>query len=472
MKIIIKVLSVFLMCLVFAPLLLACQGDKNPSDTSATTTEPEQDTSAHVTPPLKLISDGKTEYVIVRSESNETTPETTAAVALNNAIKAACGSYSKITTDWERNPVKEYEICIGKLTRSGEYYNIDTDSLENDEFIVKACDTRLVMIGKTSYGTKMAVEWFIENYLSASDGSVTELSLPSDFSYIGKFVQPQNIRIMTQNLLATDTEYPDLIASSDTWAARIKVDLSKHTIAARQPRVLSIISTYRPDSMGVQECSALWRSYFNAKLKTIGYSYIGASKNPKIGIIYNSNTLKPIANASFWLTEQPETLKISTEWGAASDGLTERLGMYVVFEVIATGERYIHFNTHLDTAKNSIIQTKQTEVLLDYIKTVSEKYDGIPVVLTGDFNYDSSSSAYKTLLSTTLGDTKQLCAQSSGGGSFNKFIGKDYASLPIDQIVATADGFEFSEYRVIYDTFDGYFVSDHYAVIADISIKK
>ena len=93
MKKLIKVLSVFLMCLVFAPLLLACQGGTPPSDTSATTTEPEQDTSAHVTQPLKLISDGKTEYVIVRPESNETIPETTAAVALNNAIKAACGSY-------------------------------------------------------------------------------------------------------------------------------------------------------------------------------------------------------------------------------------------------------------------------------------------------------------------------------------------------------------------------------------------
>lgn len=93
-------------------------------------------------------------------------------------------------------------------------------------------------------------------------------------------------------------------------------------------------------------------------------------------------------------------------------------------------------------------------------------------MLTGDFNFNSESSAYKTLLSTTLGDTKKLCDISSGGGSFNKFIGRDYASLPIDQIVATKSGFIFDEYKVIYDTFDGRFASDHYAVLADIAIKN
>ena len=53
----------------------------------------------------------------------------------------------------------------------------------------------------------------------------------------------------------------------------------------------------------------------------------------------------------------------------------------------------------------------------------------------------------------------------------NKFIGEHYASEPIDQIVATKDGFIFHEYKVLYDTVDGCFLSDHYAVIADMEIK-
>ena len=157
--------------------------------------------------------------------------------------------------------------------------------------------------------------------------------------------------------------------------------------------------------------------------------------------------------------------------GKPSDGLTERLGMYIIFEVIATGKRFIMFNTHIDTAKNNTVQSKQTQVLLDYIVKAQEKYPGLPVVMTGDFNYNMSSAHYKVLMSTTLGDTKKLSLKSEGGGSFNKFIGQSYATQPIDQIVATKDGFVFHAYKVLYDTVDGCFISDHYAVIADMEIK-
>ena len=275
---------------------------------------------------------------------------------------------------------------------------------------------------------------------------------------------------MTQNLLATDTEYEENV-KDPKWANLIKVDLSKHTLVARQPRVLDLFETYAPDAIGIQECSASWRNYFDKNLSKIGYRRVGASKNQKIGIIYNTNTLKMIDSASFWLSEDPEKLKISSEWGKPSDGLTERLGMYIIFEVIATGKRFIMFNTHIDTAKNNTVQSKQTQVLLDYIVKAQEKYPGLPVVMTGDFNYNMSSAHYKVLMSTTLGDTKKLSLKSEGGGSFNKFIGQSYATQPIDQIVATKDGFVFHAYKVLYDTVDGCFISDHYAVIADMEIK-
>ena len=351
-----------------------------------------------------------------------------------------------------------------------EYYDVDASSIPQDEFIVKVYGTRLVLLGNSEYGTAKAAEWFIATYLSATDGSVKEITVPANLSHSAKFEQPKTIRIRSQNLLGTDTEYEGYV-KDPYWAERIKVDLSQHTLAVRQPRMLDLFSTYAPDAIGVQECSSDWRTYFDKNLSKIGYRRIGASKNQKIGIIFNASTLKMITHNSFWLTEDPEKLKISNEWGTASDGLTERLGMYVVFEVIATGQRFIMFNTHIDTNKNSTIQSKQTQVLLDYIVAVQEKYPGLPVVMTGDFNYNMSSNHYKVLMSTTLGDTKKLSLKSEGTGSFNKFIGQHYASEPIDQIVATKDGFVFHEYKVLYDTVDGCFLSDHYAVIADMEIK-
>lgn len=454
------------------PLLAACTRPGNDGHNAASTTS--ADPAATTAPsadasPLALVADGKPQYTIVRPDKADQS-EIDAAVAINQAIKRLCGSQFKITTDWERNPVVDKEICVGSLTRNGSYYELSADGLKSNEFRVAVRGTRLILIGATAYGTAQAAEWLISNYIEkAADGST--LSIPANLDYTGSFELPTGLRIMTQNLLATDEEYENN-AKDPAFAAKMTAKLSEHTIAKRIPRMLSLIETNKPDSLGVQECSKNWRAYFDNKLPAIGYTRIGADKNEKIGIIYNRATVKAIEDGSFWLTEAPESLKISKEWGSTSDGLTERLGMYVVFEVVATGERYIHFNTHIDTAKNGMIQTKQIEVVLDYIARVSAKHENAPVVLTGDFNFNSNGSAYKVTLRDTLGDTRSLCKSSSGGGSFNKFIGRDYASLPIDHIMATRDGFIFNTYKVIYDTFDGCFVSDHYAVIADIEIKK
>lgn len=477
MKKAIRIIALLLACITVLPMLFACDGDDGSQSDGTTPADPNvPDTTpaaAETTPApepsaLKLFADGNTDFVILRPDSEAAVVEAKAASDLSSAFRAATGKVIKIATDWKKNPVNEYEICIGNVNRNGEYYDIDAAAIPQDEFVVKACDTRLVLLGANEYGTSKAVEWLIATYFATT--GVTEVIIPADFSYSAKYETPKTIRIMTQNLLATDTEYEGYV-KDPKWADRIKVDLSQHTLSVRQPRILDLFEKYAPDAIGVQECAADWRNYFDKNLSKIGYRRIGASKNQKIGILYNSKTLKMVTHNSFWLSEDPEKLKISAEWGSPSDGLTERLGMYVVFEVLATGEQFIMFNTHIETTKNNTVQSKQTQVLLDYIEKIQEKYPGLPVVMTGDFNYNMSSNHYDVLMSTTLGDTKKLSLKSEGGGSFNKFIGEHYASEPIDQIVATKDGFIFHEYKVLYDTVDGCFLSDHYAVIADMEIK-
>lgn len=466
-KILIAILSAIT---VLTLLLSSCDFGDNPND--GTTTAGGGDES---NPPpaeeVSLFADGKSNYQIVRPDSSSKNGfDTQAAIALNNAFKSACGSYLKIVNDWSDNDATDYELCIGNVSRNGKYYDADVSALNDGQFSVKVYGKRVVFLSPTSYGVSQAVEWFIGQYLQvgSDEETLASLSLPTDFEYVGSFNVRTGVRIMTQNLLATDTEYAGYVAKG----LEISVKLEDHTLVKRQPRVLSLIKTYMPDSLGVQECSEPWRTYFDANLSSIGYKRIGASKNQKIGIIYNTDRLTVVGSGSFWLTESPESLKISKDWGSSSDGLTERLAMYVVFEVKATGERYIHFNTHLDTNKNSIIQTKQTEVILEYINKVLVQYGDIPVFLTGDFNYTSEASAYKVLTEGLLSDTKSIAMESSGSGSFNKFKGQDYASKPIDQIMTVKETVTVTKYSVVYDRFNGNFASDHYAVYVDVMLKQ
>lgn len=465
----VKKLSIFLLLLLWAALLLAACGTAD----GETGTQPESTAAAEPAGGLLLVSGGTTEYRVVRGEL---APKNVvnAAKTLFARLKDAAGESAQIVDDWI-NPQTgagptDYEICVGDISRNGKYYTVDPAAIPENSFTVRAEGTRLVIVGHDAYGTEKAVEWFIAEFFPEGK-DLSEVVIPADFAYTGSYEPRTIIRYMTQNLLAGDDEYAANM-QNPSYAARCTADLAQHTVAKRTSRVLGLIRTYQPDSLGVQECSSPWRTYFDKYLPTIGYARIGADKNQKIGIIYNTATVRVFASGSFWLTEHPEHLAISNEWGAPADGLTERLGMYVVFEIIRTGDRYIHFNTHLDTAKNSTVQGKQTEVLLEYIDKVRAEYPGVPVVMTGDFNYNKTKAAYTTLVGGPVRDAKGLAVTASGAGSFNKFIGPEYADQPIDQMLITPEGVEVLEYRVLYDKVDGCFISDHYAVLADFVIKK
>lgn len=457
-----KITVYILLAIMLLSLLASCAGG-TPAETS------EEITSAAPATGVTVTSDKQTEYVIVRPDG-EKTPDTTKAVMDLSKAFSAVGVTTKIVTDWEGAgkyliPAIDTEICVGNVARNGKYYDFDVASLEDSSFVVKIIDSRLIICGNDDLGTAKAVDWFISEF----GGRLDNLSFPADYEYRGSFDAPSGIRIMTQNLLATDEEYQNNMNDAN-YASRSTVKLEDHTLAKRHPRVLELIDKYKPDSMGVQECSSPWRTYFDANLSKINYGIVYADKNKKIAVIYNKATVKPIKNGSFWLTEKPESLSISKEWGTSSDGLTERLGMYVVFQVLATGDRYVHMNTHVDTEKNSTVQTKQTEVLLSYAEKLSKDY-AYPFFMTGDFNYTMDSSAYTTLTSGIFCDTKKNARSSSGNGSFNKFIGPEYNSKPIDQVLASKEGVTILTYKVVYDKIDGCFISDHYAVYSDVRFE-
>ncbi len=450
-------LLALLLTLIFTLALASCIGSL--PDSELTDSSDSSDNSDVTTTPddgmLKLVSGGSARYTLVRSE-RASAAVIDAALSINNAINELTGIYLPITTDHKINPVSEYEILVGSTERIGDQVSLDISGLEANSFIIRVVEKRIIILGGTDYMTIKAAEYFVENYLFTTGTDKSTLSISPDISADHQEDSSEYLKIMTQNLLATDTEYANVTT----------VDPSMHTLVKRMPRILSLITTYSPDSIGVQECSATWRSYFDVNLPRIGYSRIGADKNPKIGVIYKTATLLPIDSGSFWLTESPETLKISKEWNAT----TERLGMYVVFEVIATGERFIHFNTHFGF-DNSIFVENQTRVLLEYIKKITNKYD-YPVTVTGDFNFNSTKPYHAQLTSETLKDTKDLAIDSVGAGSFNKFRSQDYASLPIDLVLVSEADWDVIKYRIIYDTFDGYYASDHYAAISEMKLLK
>ena len=81
-------------------------------------------------------------------------------------------------------------------------------------------------------------------------------------------------------------------------------------------------------------------------------------------------------------------------------------------------------NTHFDHT-SAAAREKQAEVLIEYLKTITE----YPVVLTGDFNCESNSKAYSTILSSGVINSYDVAdnrinrsATFTNYGSSNKII--------------------------------------------------
>ncbi len=405
---------------------------------------------------LTLASGGVSEYMIVRSDKDSKVISA-ACVALNKAFEAKTGISLTIASDFEADIESPYihkaqdcEIVVGSTKRQGKYFEYDDSSLGSFDYDITVIGKRVLIAGGSDIAVTRGVDAFISAVLSGEKTDVLELPM----TYSLKYEAPasEKLTIMSLNLLATDTEYGD----------------ADHTIKKRQPRIKSIIEKHAPTSIGLQECSAVWRTWFNSVGNAMNYKRVGASKNQKISIFYDTTKLRAIENGSIWLTEKPDSLKISEAW----NGTTERLAMYVLFEVIETGERFVHVNTHIGF-DNPTLALNQAKVVRDYCESLKKTYD-CPVVCTGDFNFDKTSACYTAFTENIMCDTKDLAAKARGTGSFNKLGAEGYPKAnAIDQVMVSKDDFLVYTYDVDYTKFDGeYFYSDHYAVVATLEMTK
>lgn len=171
MKSILRIAALALMAALLC-MLPAC-GDGS-ADTAAPDTTAAPETTAAPTP-LALVTGGKSEYAIVRSETADD-EVVDAAIALYTAFTNA-GVKLSITTDWEKRDADpaarpKYEILVGHTNR--EETAAVTSRLLYDDYAVEVVGDKLVICGGGNEATVAACEWFVKQYLS---DKVTDLAL-------------------------------------------------------------------------------------------------------------------------------------------------------------------------------------------------------------------------------------------------------------------------------------------------------
>lgn len=241
------------------------------------------------------------------------------------------------------------------------------------------------------------------------------------------------------------------------------------TITNRSKVAVEVIKQYAPDSFGVQECTPRWKRILAAKLDG-KYACVGAARDyygpftEYSSIYYLKDKYTCIDSGTFWLSETPEK-----RWTKSFDSACFRVASWALLEDKTTGQRYTHINTHLDHVYETTREA-QMKVLIECVKKVA---NGSPIIMTGDFNAYENSQVY-AVACESFNDTKKVAETSDEGRTFTKYgqkAEKDHKGPGAIDFIFADKSLEVDTYKIIRNTVQDIYPSDHFPIVADIIIK-
>ena len=371
-------------------------------------------------------------YRLVYPKKNGTT-EKVAAQMIAEAVAQSSGIVIDVIHDGEAE-ASDYEILVGATNRNTEgEISAFAAKLSDLEAVVEYDGKNINLYGLNPTAVLVAANEFIAKF---TDQKAEKLSISLEASEICK--------------------YNDSILK----AMSFNVWVSGKT-AERNERVVSMVLKYLPDTVGFQEVDPVWLATLNAGLKD-QYAFVGEGRNGGNSgeynpIFYKKEVFNLIDSGTRWLSETPD--KVSK----VEESSLNRIYTYALLERKSDGKRIMVVNTHFDHT-SAAAREKQAKILVEYLKTVTD----YPIVLTGDFNCDSSSAAYSTIIKAGVSNSSDIAdkrinnvATFTNYGSSNKII--DFAFVSPKGIAVTT-------YRVCNEEINGDYPSDHHPVLIEYTV--
>ena len=226
--------------------------------------------------------------------------------------------------------------------------------------------------------------------------------------------------------------------------------------ALRYTATGKMLEDQKPDVFGVQEALEYQVRYIE---EMCGYESVGVGReNGKkegehMSIFWNKKTVSMLKWGTFWLSETPE--KPSKGW----DAECFRTATWALMKDKKTGKKFYFVNTHLDH-KGTEAQKNGLKLIVDRIAEINP--DGLPMVLTGDFNIEPKNPALKDL-DARMQSARNIAEKTDDHTTYN---GWGKSSTMIDYIYVS--GFSSCpEYQTVTKRYeDRKFISDHYPIFA------
>ena len=275
----------------------------------------------------------------------------------------------------------------------------------------------------------------------------------------------QFIRVMTFNIHHVDEEGDPEASPSEPWIARAEFNVQT-------------IRRYDPTIIAFQEFSEEhWDTYRD---RFPEYEHRTHMENGEINgnaIFFKSEIFECIQEGTFWLTRTPD--RPDADWGLPY-ALTVH---WLILRLHATGKPLLVMNTQYEDGgapEQFLMRKEGCKIHLQKVDEISRLFPGMPVILTGDFNFHAWSEPYRLIIEHDFIDTYRAAglADTADSSTFHGYQGEDYFSLQwgstlawrIDWIL-TRDGAQRMQTvscTIARDATPPIYPSDHYPVVAEV----
>lgn len=237
-------------------------------------------------------------------------------------------------------------------------------------------------------------------------------------------------------------------------------DSGKKSWFYRADLIIKNIQKNAPSVIGFQEATKWQYSYLVDSMPNYDsvITYRDNTFNSEgCPVFYRKDLYKLIDKNSFWLSETPE--EMSKDWGAAC----YRICSFVILEEKASGKQFVVFNTHLDHVSDEA-RIKGIGTVLDKI----EQFGSLPSVIMGDFNAYEDSETYRSATENFL-DAKYQTDNPMTGVTYQNW-GENLEGGSIDYFMISKQGIKVNEYKIVTDTYDGVYPSDHFQIFTVLEL--
>lgn len=242
-----------------------------------------------------------------------------------------------------------------------------------------------------------------------------------------------------------------------TFNIRCADDPDGHSIAERAPRLKAVLDTCDADILGLQECTESWMPFlledypayelYNVWRDTTGWK-------ESAPLLWKRERFDCVDKGRFWLSDTPE-VESGIEWDSVHH--CKRICVWATLRDKQTGETVLAMNTHFGFGDEG--QVKSAALVATRCKALGD----LPAFITGDFNMRPTYPAYAEM-------TRHFTDLNAGDGR-DTYHGYGKAKKPshIDYCFGN-DKVTASAVRLLDETFNGKYPSDHYGLYFELNI--